>query len=145
MLVLTKNQIADAIEKAAADIERPGCWCQKEDAKDGNRMGVPPEDATAIKFCASGMIERNFARAHGFTDRDDMEQEDLARFVYNLQDQTILALSATDSVRNACLGFSGFVEKRPNQIIAFLNDSTFRDAAGVADIMRRAAREIRAS
>ena len=145
MLVLTKNQIADAIEKAAADIERPGIWCQKDEAKDDTGIGVPTEDLTAVRFCASGMIEHNFARAHGFTNRDDMGQEELMNLVFRLHDQTVLALSATDSVRNACLGFSGFVEKHPNQIIAFLNDSTFRDAAGVADIMRRAAREIRAS
>ena len=84
MLILTKNQIADAIEKAAADIERPGVWCQKDEAKDDTGIGVPTEDLTAIRFCASGMIEHNFARAHGFTNRDDMEQEELMDFVHRL-------------------------------------------------------------
>ena len=145
MLVLTKNQIADAIEKAAADIERPGVWCQKDDAKDDTGIGVPPEDETARRFCASGMIERNFARAHGFTDRDNIEQEELTDFVHNLHDQTILALSATDSVRNVCLAFPDFAEKHPKWTVAFLNDMAFHDAASVANIMRHAAREIRAS
>ena len=143
MLILTKNQIADAIEKAAADIERPGVWCQKDEAKDDTGIGVPTEDLTAIRFCASGMIEHNFARAHGFTNRDDDEQEELMNLVFRLHDQTVLALSATDSVRNVCLAFSDFAEEHPNRIIAFLNDTAFRDAAGVANIMRHAAQEIR--